>query len=169
MEDASIDFKSFNQNENKAYPHQAGENGFMPANLSKRYYVTAPAAGVSASISDMGKFLIAILEKGDRLFPQKAREVVFTPQVETPLKRSYYKDWDNIESKHYAIGWRIINYKNRKIAHHGGYISGYQSEIAICEDEDIGIAVLTNSPNNFFGENVHSFFKLFIEYKNNAL
>ena len=165
MTDASVDFESFNRNENKAFPHQAGENGFTPANPRNRYYVTAPAAGVSASISDMGKFLIAVLGKDDSIFSKKAHEVVFTPQVETFLKRSYYKEWDKIESKHYAIGWRIIGYKNRKIAHHGGYISGYQSEIAICEDEDIGIAVLTNSPNNYFTENVHSFFNLFIEYK----
>jgi beta-lactamase class C len=166
MKNASIDFESFQKNENKAYPHQKNEKSYSPIKLNNRYYVTAPAAGVNASISDLGQFLIAISGKDDDLFSKKAREIVFTPQIESQLQRSYYRNWDKIESKQYAIGWRIVNYKNHTIAQHGGYVSGYQSEIAICEDEEIGIAVLTNSPNNYFSEEVPTFFNLFFEFKN---
>lgn len=166
MKDASVDFESFRNNENKAFPHQKVEKGFNPIKLNNRYYVTKPAAGVNASISDMGQFLIAISSKNDDLFSQNARNMIFTPQVESILKRSYYKNWDKIESKSYGIGWRIIDYKNHKIAHHGGYVLGYQSEIAVCEEEEIGIAILTNSPNSFFSSEVPAFLKLFFEFKN---
>jgi beta-lactamase class C len=166
MKNASTDFESFQNNKNKAFPHQKTETGYTPIKLNDRYYITAPAAGVNASISDLGKFLIAISQKDDTLFSKEAREIVFTPQVKSNLKRSYYRNWDKINSKHYAIGWRIIDYKDHKIAQHGGYVAGYQSEIAVCEDEEIGIAILTNSPNSYFSEGVPTFLNLFFEYKN---
>jgi len=166
MKNASTDFESFQLNENKAFPHQKNEKSYAPIKLNNRYYVTAPAAGVNASISDLGRFLIAVSGKDDDLFSKEAREIIFTPQVESPLQRSYYRNWDKIDSKHYAIGWRIVNYKNHTIAQHGGYVLGYQSEIAVCEEEEIGIAVLTNSPNSYFSETVPAFFNLFFEFKN---
>ncbi len=165
MKNASTDFESFQNNENKAFPHVKNDNGFVPARLNDRYYVTVPAAGINASISDMGQFLIAISSKDDDLFSNQSREVVFTPQIETVLKRTYYRNWDKIDSKHYAIGWRIINYKDHKIAQHSGYVLGYQAEIAICEEEEVGIAVLSNSPNSYFSESVPKFFNLFFEHK----
>ena len=142
----SADFESFERNENKAFPHQKTENGYSAVRLNDRYYSTAPAAGINASISDMGQFLIAVSTKDDNLLSEKARKIIFTPQVETPLRRTYYRNWDNIDSKQYAIGWRIVNYKDHIVANHGGYVSGYQSEIAICEEEELGIVILTNSP-----------------------
>jgi beta-lactamase class C len=166
MENASSDFESFEKNENKAFPHVKNEKGFVPSRLNDRYYVTVPAAGINASISDMGQFLIAISGKDDDLFSEKAREAVFTPQVESVLKRTYYRNWDKIDSKHYAIGWRILNYKNHKIAQHSGYVLGYQAEIAICAAEEVGIAILSNSPNSFFSEGVPTFLNLFFDHKN---
>ncbi len=166
MKDASSDFESFQNNDNKAFPHQKRENGFAPIKLNDRYYTTLPAAGINASISDLGQFLIAISEKHNSRFTDKARELVFTPQVETPLRSTYYRNWDKIESKHYAIGWRIINYKERTISHHGGFVAGYQSEIAVCHNEEVGIAVLSNSPNSYFSSIVPAFFNQFFEFKN---
>lgn len=169
MKDASTDFESFQNNENKAFPHQKSEKGFNSLKLNNRYYVTKPAAGVNASIFDMAQFLIAISRKDDYLFSEKARQITFTPQIDSPLKRSYYRNWDKIQTKQYAIGWRIIDYKNHIVAHHGGYVSGYQSEIAVCQEEQIGIAILTNSPNSFFSSEVPAFLNLFFEFKNKQL
>jgi beta-lactamase class C len=165
MKNASTDFESFQNNENKAFPHVKNDKGFVPAKLNNRYYVTVPAAGINASISDMGQFLIAISAKDDDLFSKQAREMVFAPQIETILKRTYYRNWDKIDSKHYAIGWRILQYKGKKIAQHSGYVLGYQAEIAICEEEEVGIAILSNSPNSYFSEGVPKFLNLFFEHK----
>jgi beta-lactamase class C len=166
MKDASVDFESFKNNENKAFPHQKTERGFVATPLNDRYYITAPAAGINASITDLAHFLIAISEKHDELFPRKARNITFHPEIETPLKRTYFKNWDKIDSKQYGIGWRIVQYKDHTIANHGGYVSGYQSEIAVCEEEEIGIAVLTNSPNSYFSMAIPTFFNLFFDFKN---
>ena len=166
MKNASVDFESFKNNENKAFPHQKTESGFAAMKLNDRYYITAPAAGVNASISDLANFLIAVSEKNGELFSKEAREIVFHPEIETPLKRTYYKNWDKIDSKQYGIGWRIVKYKDHTIVNHGGYVAGYQSEIAVCEEDEIGIAVLTNSPNSYFSMAVPTFFNLFFEFKN---
>lgn len=166
MKNASVDFESFKNNENKAFPHQKTESGFAAMKLNDRYYITAPAAGVNASISDLAQLLIAVSEKNGELFPKEARDIVFHPEIESPLKRTYYKNWDKIDSKKYGIGWRIVKYKDHTIVNHGGYVSGYQSEIAVCEEDEIGIAVLTNSPNSYFSMAVPTFFNLFFEFKN---
>lgn len=167
MNDASTGFKAFKNNPNKAYPHyNTGFNRFKPMRLNDRYYNTVPAAGVNASISDLAQFLLTLTDEESKTFSQKARETVFTPQVKSPLKRSYFRSWGKgIESKHYSIGWRIVDYKGRRIAYHGGYVTGYKAEIAFCEEEDIGIAILTNSPSGASAKNIPVFLNMFFEYK----
>jgi beta-lactamase class C len=169
MKNASLDFESFSQNPDKAYPHQQTGNEvkpvFTPLKLNNRYYTTAPAAGVNASISDMGQFLLAISSKDDDLFSEEARKITYTPQIESILKRSYYRNWGALGTKYYALGWRIIHFKNHTIAQHSGFVQGYQSEIAVCHDSEIGIAVLTNSPNSFTSTYIPAFLSMFFDHQ----
>ena len=165
MKNASLDFESFEKTPNKAFPHQQTEKSYKVLKLNNRYYSTAPAAGVNASIADMGQFLLAISGDDCDLFPAEARKITFTPQIESPLKRSYYRNWGALGTKHYALGWRIVKYKNHTIAQHSGFLSGYQAEIAVCPDYETGIAVLTNSPNNMFSTSVPAYLSLLIGHK----
>lgn len=167
MNDASTSFEAFKTNMNKAYPHyNRGHNRYSPMRLNDRYYNTTPAAGVNASISDLGNFLATLTNDNSEIFPQEARETVFTPQVKSPLKRTYFRSWGReIQSKHYSIGWRIVDYKGRKVAYHGGYVLGYKAEIAYCDQEDVGIAILCNSPNSETAKNIPTFLNMLFEYK----
>jgi len=170
MSDASTGFKAFKNNENKAYPHyNRGNNHYTPMRLNDRYYNTAPAAGVNASISDLGNFLATLTNPDSEVFSPKARETVFTPQVNSPLKRTYFRSWGHdVKSKRYSIGWRIVDYKGREVAYHGGYVSGYKAEIALCEEEDIGIAILSNSPNAATAKNIPAFLNMLFDYKDSV-
>ncbi|NOR74923.1 MAG: serine hydrolase, partial [Draconibacterium sp.] len=132
---------------------------------NNRYYSTGPAAGINASISDMSKFLLTLLDAESSIINDAVRKLIFTPQVQSPLKRNYLQRWDRVDSKHYSIGWRIIGYKDRKIAYHGGYVQGYRAEIALCEDEEIGIAFLSNSPNSTGSKTIPTFLNLLFELK----
>ena len=166
MSDASTGYDAFKNNDNKAYPHyNQGKNKYSPMRLNDRYYNTIPAAGINASISDLGQFLITLTNEDSKNFSNNARETVFTPQVNSLLKRTYFRSWDKVQSKQYSIGWRIVGYKGRKVAYHGGYVSGYKAEIALCEEEDIGIAILTNSPNNSSAKTIPTFLNMLFEYK----
>ena len=168
MSDASTGFDAFKNDDNKAYPHfNQGKNRYKPMRLNDRYYNTTPAAGINASISDLGQFLITLNDEDSKCFSDDARETVFTPQVKSPLKRMYFRSWDEVQSKHYAIGWRIVDYKGRKVAYHGGFVSGYKAEIALCVQEDIGIAILTNSPSNSSAKNIPTFLNMLFKYKDN--
>jgi beta-lactamase class C len=170
MTDASTGYDAFKNNENKAYPHyNRGHNRFSPMRLNDRYYNTTPAAGVNASISDLGQFLLTLTSPDSKSISNKALETVFTPQVKSPLKRTYFKSWGSVQSKEYSIGWRIVGYKGRKVAYHGGYVLGYKAELALCQEEEIGIAILTNSPNTSTSKGIPAFLNLLFEYKDNLV
>jgi beta-lactamase class C len=163
MKSASAGLTAFRENHNKAMPHARTAGGYLPLRLNDRYYNTNPAAGINASISDMGSFLAA-LTAGDTalLSPDVTREVL-TPQIISPLRWIYLRNWNGVESKHYGLGWRIIGYKGRQVAYHGGYLSGYRAEIALCREEGIGIAYLSNAPGRVGSEIVPAFLDRWFE------
>lgn len=146
MENASAGFTPFQENDNKALPHARTKNGFRNIRINDRYYSTNPAAGVNASISDMGKLLSALTGPDPHSLGPFLVDSVFAPEVISPLRWVYLRQWDRVDSKYYGLGWRIIGYKGREVAYHGGYVSGYRAELAVCREEGIGIAFLTNAP-----------------------
>lgn len=165
MNDASTSFDDFKNSDNKAFPHYGGNGKFRTLRLNDRYYSTTPAAGINASISDLSHFLLTLLNNESTVINNNVRELIFTPQVISPLNRNYLRRWDKVDSKYYSIGWRIIGYKNRKVAYHGGYVQGYRAEIALCEEEEIGIAFLSNSPNSTGSKSIPTFLNLLFEQK----
>lgn len=165
MENASTGFEAFEASNNKAYPHFGTGEKSRSLKLNNRYYSTIPAAGVNASISDLAQFLMVLLNKDSEIVNNHVREIVFTPQVDSPLSRNYFRHWKNVKSKQYAIGWRTVEYENRNVAYHGGYVQGYRAEIALCFDENVGIAFLSNSPNSIGTKSVPAFLDLLFAQK----
>jgi beta-lactamase class C len=162
MNDASTGFESFKNNSNKAMPH----SGVTPIKMNDRYYNTAPAAGVNASISDMKNFLLTLLSDTTKALNQ-VEETIFTPQIQTKLSRGYFSQWQKVDSKAYGIGWRLVDYKGRKVAYHGGYVRGYRAEIALCKDEQFGIVYLSNSPSLIAARSIPEFLNRLFEFKDN--
>lgn len=164
MKDASSSFHDFANNPNKAMPHTSGRNGFRLIPLNDRYYNTLAAAGVNASISDMSNFILHILND---TIPnmQHAREIIFTPQITTRLSSGYFSQWEGVDYKAYGMGWRIIDYKGRRLAYHGGFLKGYRAEIAVCPNENVGIVFLSNSPNSSAAKSVPLFLNRFFREK----
>lgn len=165
MKDATTSFEDFNNNNNKAFPHNGGNGKFHTLRLNNRYYSTAPAAGVNASILDMSQFLLTLLNEKSTVITDDIRKLIFTPQIVSPLRRNYFRRWDKVDSKQYSIGWRIVGYKGRSIAYHGGYVQGYRAEVALCKEEEIGIVFLSNSPNVIGAKSVPTFLNLLFELK----
>lgn len=163
MNDASTGFEAFRTNENKALPH----SGATTIKLNDRYYTTTAAAGINASISDMKNFLLALLNNSNSAVNETVEEMIFTPYVQTPLSPGYFSKWEKVDSKAYGIGWRILDYKGRKIAYHGGYVKGYRAEIAVCKNEQIGIVYLSNSPGTISARSVPEFINRLFAFKDN--
>jgi len=160
MNDACTGLESFVNNKNKALPH----SGTTPIKMNDRYYNTIPAAGVNASISDMKNFLLTLLTDSTPAL-NNVEEMIFTPQIQTDLTGGYFSQWNKVDSKEYGIGWRIIGYKGRKVAYHGGFVKGYRAEIALCKDEQVGIVYLSNSPSTVAARSVPEFINRLFDFK----
>lgn len=160
MNDACTGLESFINNSNKAMPH----SGSTPIKMNDRYYNTIPAADVNASISDMKNFLLTLLTDSTRAL-NNVEEMIFAPQIQTDLTRGYFSEWNKVDSKEYGIGWRIIGYKGRKVAYHGGFVKGYRAEIALCKDEQVGIVYLSNSPSTVAARSVPEFINRLFDFK----
>ena len=167
MNDASTGFQPFKNNNNKALPHTGSDKNFRVTSLNDRYYNTLPAAGINASISDMASFLLALMADSLGSWNKNVEEMIFTPQTETILARSYFSQWDPVDSKEYGIGWRLVGYKGRKVAYHGGFVKGYRAEIALCSEEKAGIVFLSNSPSTITAKTVPLFLNRLFELKDN--
>ncbi|HKK64201.1 MAG TPA: serine hydrolase domain-containing protein [Bacteroidales bacterium] len=163
MYHASAGLDGFTGNKNFAYPHGRYGNSYKPIRLNTRYYNTNPAAGINASISDLGNFLTALTDPRPDIINSAVIDSILTPQVRSPLKWIYLRHWDKVQSKHYGLGWRLIGYHDRTIAYHGGYVRGYRAEIALCREEGIGIAFLTNSPGRAGSKVVPEFLDMYFE------
>lgn len=171
MNDASLNFQSFKEDDNKAYPHVCvAKRQYRSISLNDRYYNTAPAAGVNASITDMGHLLTGLSGHYPHLFSAEANTSVFSPQINTPVRRKYFKSWgQNVTNISYGIGWRLLNYRGHKVAYHGGYVKGYKAEIALCNNDDIGIAILSNSPNIATAKYIPTFLNMYFDSINTTV
>ena len=163
MQDASagpIDTKRF---PNVALPHVNTGKSYVALDPHDGYYNVLPAAGVNASITDMGQWLLALLGHKGEVLSDTVLGKVSTPVIYTPLKWRYTRYWKPFRERYYSLGWRIYTYQGRQIMYHGGYIRGYRAEIAFCPSEDVGIAFMQNSPNSLASRVVPTFMDLFLE------
>lgn len=163
MDDASAGPVDMERFPNMAHPHVNTGKEYVALPSHRGYYNVLPAAGVNASISDMGQWLLALLGHKPEWMPDTVLRSISTPVIYTPLKWRYTRYWKPFRERYYSLGWRIYNYQGRKIVYHGGYIRGYRAELAFCPAEDVGIAFLQNSPNNLASRFVPTFMDLFLE------
>ena len=163
MQDASAGKIDLDHPYNVAFPHIKGRSEYIPLDLHEGYYNVLPAAGINASIADMGQWLLALLGYRLEHFPDTICRQLATPLVYTPLKWQYTRHWKPFRERYYSLGWRIYHYRGRKIVYHGGYVRGYRAEIGYCPEEKVGIAFLQNSPNGLASQSVPSFFDLFFQ------
>ena len=159
MNSASVTYDSIIRNNNVAKPHKF-KNGWHTMPISTTYYNVAPAGGINASISDMARWLLALTQESDLLKPETKKEM-FTPVVKAVARNNNFWKWKPITSAHYALGWRVINFKTDTLLYHGGFVNGYRSEVAINQKERIAICVLVNSPGHLADISIPKFFELY--------
>lgn len=165
MQNASTSFEEFIGSRNFAYPHSLHKRrGFRPIKLNNRYYSVTAAAGVNASISDMSIWLQALLGHHQTIIPQEVITETSISHVQTKIPYITKKNWGNITSRGYGLGWRVLNTHNNIVVQHGGYVDGYRAEIAYCPEKEIGIVFLSNSPHIFISQVVPHFMTNFFDF-----
>ena len=165
MDYASAGSADWDRSRNIAHPHVRGREGYIAIAPHHGYYNVLPAAGVNASIRDMGKWLQALMGSSPEQFPDPVRTKLSTPVIYTPLKSRYTRYWQRFRERYYSLGWRIYQYRGLNIVYHGGYIRGYRAEIGFCPEEQIGFAFMQNSPNGLASRVTPEFFDRIVDYR----
>lgn len=161
MNDASIDFYSLIKSRNIAKPHLGSNNAYKSGKIRNKYFSTSPASGVNTSISDLSKYLMALLKKYPDVISQDILNEIYKPHIKTHIKRRYTRNWKGLGDIYYGLGWRVFNFKGNEIIYHGGYITGYRAEIAVCPQKGIAIAVLMNSSSRLANKCIPAFFDMY--------
>ena len=147
MEDASASRWSMLNNRNIAVPHVKGGGGWVARPITQPYYNVLPAAGVNASITDMAKYLAAVMGHRPDVIPPAVMKELTKPLVRSP-KEGWTSKWRKTRVKQpmYGMGWRIFQYNgNHRMIFHAGGLSGVRSRLGFLPEKDIGIVMLWNA------------------------
>jgi beta-lactamase class C len=158
MMNSSASYISMISNDNIAKPHLFKRKHWSSIPISETYYDTAPAGGVNASIADMALWLKALLGNNQEIINDTTLNEIFTPQIRANSRNREFRRWKRPKGSYYALGWRVLTFKNDTIEYHGGYVNGFRSEVALDRKNKIAICVLTNSSGSLADQSIPEFF-----------
>jgi len=127
--------------------------------IKPHYYNAASAGGVNSSLSDMMKWLHAVMGYTDNVIPEEVRLRAFSPYVFTTYVPKYFNRWNNLEESAYGLGWRILRFNDKILIYHGGLVNGFRAEIAFDPKSEWGMVALFNSTCSFSSSIVPLFFE----------
>lgn len=169
MQDASLSFAAMASATNKARPHQFTRKEWRPLPISFTYYNVGPAGGVNASVSDMARWLRTLTNPQDTLLTGDTKEALFKPAVKAIARNRNFLKWKRSKGSYYAMGWRVLTFKNDTINYHGGYVNGFRSEVAIKRNDRLGICVLVNSAGPLADHAIPEFLHRYEMYRTRIL
>lgn len=161
MKNSSASYAAMVNNSNIAKPHLFTRKHWVSIPVSDTYYDVTPAGGVNASIADMALWLKALLGNDQEVVTNATLDQIFEPQIRAISKNRNFWKWKRPKASYYALGWRVLTFKNDTIEYHGGYVNGYRSEVAIDRKNRIAICVLTNSAGNLADQSIPEFLTRF--------
>lgn len=152
MHRASVGRDAFLAAENRALPHIKRDGEWKTGEVNANYYRVLPAAGVNASVTDLGKWLIAQMGHKPKVIPPQLVEEITRKRVRTPkdLRRKVWRD--HLQDAHYGLGWRIYQVHGEDLVYHGGWVQGYVADIAYSRRLGVGLVVLLNAESSVISE-----------------
>lgn len=165
MEDASSDYYGLISSGNMAQPHMFKRGKLRPTVVNDTYYNVSPAGGVNASIDDMAKWLKALLGSRQDVITQESMNTFFTPNVLANSRNRNFYRWQRVKQAYYGLGWRILRFPNDTLMYHGGYVTGYRSEVAVHPTARVAICVLSNAPGKVADTSIPLFFEIFDRHR----
>jgi beta-lactamase class C len=169
MRSASVNYDGITHNDNVARPHLVRRGRWRTAPITDTYYNVAPAAGVNASISDMAKWLVALLGNRPDVIRQRTLNHHYAPFVQAPSKNRNYGRLHRMRKSYYGLGWRVLHYPNDTLIYHGGYVNGYRSEVAVNQRDRVAVCILANAPGALADNGIPLFFNLFESHRDSIV
>ncbi|MCG3158028.1 MAG: Protein flp [bacterium] len=144
MYDASTSREELLASRNHASPHVRRHSGWRVVEVKPTYYSVPAAAGVNASITDLAKWMSALLGARPEVLSPEVVQQVTKPLVRTPRERRRPHWNGHIRSAHYGLGWRIFDYAGNTLVFHSGGLRGYVAQLALLPEHNVGMALLLN-------------------------
>ena len=164
MRDSSVGLEAFLDGDNVSRPHRLVQGRWRTTSTNSAYYSVAAAAGVNATINDMGVWVRAHLGAFPEVLSRAMLEEIHVPVVESST-RNYFNRWEGMESAYYGTGWRVFDMFGTRVIHHGGGVRGFRSEMALIPKENIGMVLMINAESNIMNEVVPLFVKHILSVK----
>lgn len=137
---------------NRTVPHTLIDGRLSPIPYAQLDGL-APAGAISSSISDMSKWVMALLNDGKvgtrQVIPVAAIKATREPQ---DIVGSVTHLNGETGYELYGLGWFLQDYAGHHLVMHDGGVSGYLSSVTLVPQEHLGIVVLTNTDQNAFYE-----------------
>ncbi len=132
-------------NRSFALPHVGRAGQWRSLVPKETYYRVPPAAGVNASVNDLGEWLLAQLGHRPDVLSPELLALMHAPQVATPAEMSS-SPWrrSRVRTAAYALGWRVFDYSGHDMVFHAGAVQGYRAMLGLLPGADFGIAVVWN-------------------------
>jgi beta-lactamase class C len=165
MTDASMNFKTLMSNKNIARPHRMARRKWAPTSINDTYYNVAPAGGINASISDMAQWMKALLGYREDVISRTTLSHLYSPAISARSKNRNYARMEKGSKSYYGLGWRILHYPSDTLIYHGGYVTGFRSEVAVNPGKDIAVCILANAPGELADTAIPIFFQLLKKYE----
>jgi len=134
---------------NVAIPHAVLDGKPTPVAIDENDNMNA-AGGIISCAEDMARWMLIHLGEGKlpdgtRLFSERTERqltalvtpiAISDPPAELAAQRANFNG--------YALGFRVSDYRGRKLVNHTGSLTGYVSRVIMVPELELGITVLTN-------------------------
>ena len=139
------------KSKNTALEHERNLGGKTAAPLNPLYILpdgSAPAGGISCSISDMAKWAQFWLREGksasgETLILDAQVKKLWTGVTPTPVNRDAQTHAKTNFSL-YALGWAVSDFHGEQFVYHSGGLLGAVSYIGILPEKDIAVVFMAN-------------------------
>jgi CubicO group peptidase (beta-lactamase class C family) len=138
---------------NVAVPHAALESGVVPIPVDENDNMN-PAGGILSCAEDMARWMLVHLGEGaipggGRLYSARTEKELTTLVTPMPISDPPAELLaQRMNFSGYALGFRVSDYRGRKLVNHTGGLSGYVSRTVMAPELGLGIAVLTNQESD---------------------
>jgi len=104
-----------------------------------------PAGSIVSNITDMSKWLIALMNngtyKGKQVIPASVVRATLAPSIALPNSQLEDRGYNELLNPVYGMGRWFASYRGHYLAYHGGDLDGIHSQISCMPYDSIGVIV----------------------------
>ena len=138
---------------NVAIPHAVLDGRPTPVPIDENDHMN-PAGGIISCADDMACWMLVhlaegFLPDGSRLFNTRTERQLTTIVTPIPIGAPAPElSAQRMNFNGYALGFRVSDYRGRKLVNHTGGLSGYVSRVVLVPELGLGVSVLTNQESD---------------------